>query len=255
MTKKLPISLVVITFNEEKNLARALKAADFCSEMIVVDSGSTDETLEIAKSFGARIFHRDWSGYGDQKNYGTTLASNEWILCIDADEIVSPELKDSIFIQFQHSLSFDAFEINRHSLYGSHLIHHGGWYPQWRLFLYRKGCVEWGGEEPHTIPVFNGKRKARLIGDLLHYTYTDIFQHLQKNMISARASAYAMHRNNRLFRWTDLLLRTPWAFLRSYIFQRGFLDGYYGFVIACNSACYTFAKYAMLRELNHRKEN
>ena len=138
MSGKLPISLVVITCNEEMNLPRCLAAADFCAEIIVVDSGSTDRTLEIATQFGATVFHRAWTGYRDQKNFGSEQATQEWILCIDADEVVTPELRAAITAAFAAPPAGDAFEINRHAFYAGKSIRHCGWYPQWRLFLYRK---------------------------------------------------------------------------------------------------------------------
>jgi glycosyltransferase involved in cell wall biosynthesis len=252
MSGKLPISLVVITQNEERNLERCLRAADFCAEMIVVDSGSTDRTLDLARASGAQIFHRDWTGYGDQKNFGTEQASQPWVLCIDADEVVTPELRNSITAAFRTDPAVDAFELNRHAFYAGKRIDHSGWYPQWRLFLYRKGAAHWSGDEPHTVAVFGGKRKGRLSGDLNHYTYSSIGQQLAKNLAAARDGAAAMHRSGRRATVFDLLLRGPWAFTRTYFLQLGVLDGFYGFVIAVVTGFSTFSKYVMLRELNRQ---
>jgi glycosyltransferase involved in cell wall biosynthesis len=247
---KLPISLVVITHNEEQNIGRCLAAADFCSEILVIDSGSTDETTSIATKFGAQVIHRDWTGYRDQKNFGSEQAGQPWILCIDADEVVSPELSDDIRRRFQTDPDMDAFEINRHSLYAGKLINHCGWYPQWRLFLYRKGKASWGGDEPHTVVVFHGNRKARLRGDLYHHTYANIRQHLAKNIASAHDAAVAMHQRGRSATLFDLLCRSSWSFIRTFVLKAGILDGFNGLVISWFSAFYTFTKYAMLHELN-----
>jgi glycosyltransferase involved in cell wall biosynthesis len=249
MTAKLPISLIVITLNEERNLKRCLQAADFCAEIIIVDSGSTDGTLRIAELANARIFHRPWSGYGDQKNFGTAQASYEWVLCLDADEVISPELRSAIERRFRTLPAEDAFELNRHSYYGTALINHSGWYPQWRMFLYKKSKARWSGFEPHVVVQFDGRLKTRLAGDLFHYTYSDIRQQLQKNITAAHDAARAMHAKGERARYCDLLCRGPWAFFRAWVLQRGFLDGYYGFVIAVAASYYTFSKYAMLREL------
>jgi glycosyltransferase involved in cell wall biosynthesis len=250
---KLPISLVVITFNEAQNIERCLRAADFCDELLVIDSGSTDQTLEIARSLGAKVIHRDWTGYRDQKNFGSERAVHPWILCIDADEVVSPELRSSIRAEFIRGASVDAYEINRHSIYAGKLINHSGWYPQWRLFLYRKGKAVWAGEEPHTTVSFKGERRAKLSGDLYHYTYANIRQHVVKNLAAAQDWANAMYAAGRRAGIPDLLFRGPWSFFRSYILLLGFLDGFYGFVIATSAAYYTFTKYAMLREKRRAK--
>jgi glycosyltransferase involved in cell wall biosynthesis len=246
----LPISLVVITFNEEANIERCLRSAQCCAERIVVDSGSTDRTLDISRSFGATILHRAWTGYGDQKNYGTQQASQPWVLCIDADEEISDAMRERLIETFAEDPSCDAFEINRRNFYAGKAIAHSGWYPQWKLFLYRKGKVEWDDAEPHPLPVLRHGRKRRLHdGDLYHYTYSGVRQHIQKNFAFAVGSAAAMHRKGRTATTFDLVFRGPWAFFRAYVMQRGFLDGFYGLVIATVAGWYTFTKYALLREL------
>jgi glycosyltransferase involved in cell wall biosynthesis len=252
MPETLPITLVVITKNEEKNLARCLKAADFCREILVVDSGSTDKSLNIATEFGARILHRDWTGYRDQKNYGADQAAQEWVLCIDADEVVSPDLREAILNEFHTKPTCDGFELNRHAIYAGKTINHCGWYPQWRLFLYRKGKARWSGGEPHTVVDFRGSCTQRLRGDLYHFTYDSIRQHFAKNIISAHDSAVDMFKSDRKATVADLLFRGPWAFSRTYFLQLGFLDGFYGFIIAFASGTFTFIKYAMLAEM-HRQ--
>jgi glycosyltransferase involved in cell wall biosynthesis len=250
---KLPISLVVITCNEEQNIERCLRAAAFCSELLVIDSGSKDATVSIAERSGAKVLHRDWTGYGDQKNFGTQQASQAWVLCIDADEVISSELAASIAGAFQQTPECEAYEINRHSYYAGKLIHHGGWYPQWRLFLYRKDKASWSGEEPHTTVVFHGTKRGRLRGDLYHYTYATIRQHLKKNAAAAYDWAVSARKKGRHCSWLDLLLRAPWSFFRTYFLLWGFLDGFYGLVIAVAAANYTFQKYAMLREMTAAK--
>lgn len=252
---KAPISLVVITLNEEKNIERCLRAADFCEEVVIVDSGSKDRTLEICRSFGAKVSHRTWTGYRDQKNYGTEQAAQPWVLCIDADEVVSLELRNAILAAFRQDPACDGFEINRHGLYAGKLINHGGWNLQWRIFLYRKGKALWGGEEPHTTVHFTGQRTSRLPGDLYHYTYDSIGQHISKNAGAARDWAMAMQRIGKRATWFDLVFRSSWAFLRTYVFQLGFLDGFYGLVIATVAGWYTFTKYAMLRELTLQRRD
>ncbi|MBU1937880.1 glycosyltransferase family 2 protein [bacterium] len=247
--EKLPITLVVVTLNEEANLRRCLQSADFCEHIIIVDSGSTDRTLDIAKELGAEILARNWTGFADQKNFGVNDAQTDWVLCLDADEEISPELYANILALKNKLNDFDGFELNRHAFYLDRFINHSGWYPEWRLFLYRKSHGTWGGLEPHVEVQFRG-RKSRIAGDLYHYTYRDIQHHVQKSLGYARTAADAMNLNNRRATFFDLRLRAPWAFFRSFILKRGFFDGFAGLVIAWVTAYYTFLKYAYLRELN-----
>ncbi len=248
---KLPISLTVITFNEERNLARCLGSASFCDELIVVDSGSTDRTREIAESYGALFVARPWTGYRDQKNFATDLATQPWVLCIDADEEVSSELQAGIRKAFESDPDCDAFDLNRHSYYAGKLINHSGWFPQWRTFLYRKGFARWGGSEPHTTVQFTGSRKRRLRGDLYHHTYSDIRHHMSKLVHQAYEGARAMRGEGRRATWLDLIARAPWAVFRAYVIDLGFLDGFYGLVISASYGYYTFLKYSMLHEFVH----
>jgi glycosyltransferase involved in cell wall biosynthesis len=255
VTAKLPITLVVVARDEERNLPRCLDAAGFCAETLVVDSGSTDRTVEIARERGARVLERAWTGYRDQKNFGAAQAAQPWILCLDADEVVTPALRDSILAAFRDGdPAADAFELNRHGVYAGRLIDHSGWYPEWRTFLYRKGSAVWSGREPHPYVEFRGRVRARLDGDLLHHTYADLAEHLRKNAASARAAAAAMHEDGRRARWTDLLVRPKFALLRRLVLQRAYLDGYRGLCIAVMAGVYTFLKYAHLRELQDRHQ-
>lgn len=246
---KLPISLVVVTKNEEENLDRCLRASTFCAEIIVVDSGSTDNTIVVAEKFGAKVFFREWRGYGEQKNFGCEQATQPWILCIDADEVVSEQLRANIILAFCHAPECEGFDINRHGVYAGKLINHSGWYPQWRTFLFTKGAAEWGGMEPHVIVKFTGKRKLKLQGDLLHYTYRSLDEHMRKNVSSAKAASAAMFNLGHSAKWSDLYLRPAWAWFRCYIIQCGFRDGLQGLSIANVQAIYTYLKYAYLREL------
>jgi glycosyltransferase involved in cell wall biosynthesis len=249
MSDKLPITVVVVTLNEEANLRRCLASADFCQDRIVVDSGSTDNTIAIAQEMGAEVLARAWTGFADQKNFGVAAAKTEWVLCLDADEEVSPKLRRSILELAERLHQYDGFELNRHAFYMGHFINHSGWYPEWRLFLYKKSHGSWKGQEPHARVHFSG-RKARLHGELYHYTYRDIDHHAQKTLSYARAAANALHEKGRHASFFDLRVRAPWAFVRSLFLRLGLLDGFAGLVIAWMAAYYTFLKYALLRELD-----
>ncbi len=249
MSDKLPITLVVVTLNEESNLRRCLASADFCRHGIVVDSGSTDRTIAIAQEMGAEVLTRAWTGFADQKNFGVAAAKTEWVLCLDADEEISPELRRSILELGEKLNQYDGFELNRHAYYLDRFINHSGWYPEWRLFLYKKSHGSWKGQEPHVRVHFSGC-KTRLRGELYHYTYRDIGHHAQKTLSYARAAAQAMHEAGKDASFIDLCLRAPWAFVRSLILKLGVLDGFPGLVIAWMVGYYTFLKYAFLRELD-----
>lgn len=249
MNEKLPITLVVVACDEERNLERCLRAADFCAETVVVDSGSRDRTVAVAESLGARVLRRDWTGYRDQKNYGVDAAAQPWVLCLDADEVVTPELRAAIVDAFRGEPDVDGFAMNRHGVYAGKRIDHSGWQPEWRTFLYRRGSARWAGREPHPAVAFDGRGPRRLRGDLLHYTYADIGEHARKNLASALASADAMFADGRRATAFDLLVRPPFACTRRWVLQRGFLDGFRGLVIAVMAGHYTFLKYARLHEL------
>ncbi|MFH1010725.1 MAG: glycosyltransferase family 2 protein [bacterium] len=248
-SEKLPITLVVVTLNEEANLSRCLASADFCRHKLIVDSGSSDRTVAISGEMGAEVLVREWTGFADQKNFGVAAAKTEWVLCLDADEEISPELRHNILELGKKLEAYDGFELNRHAHYLGRFINHSGWYPEWRLFLYKKSHGIWKGLEPHARVHLSG-RKTRLQGDLYHYTYRSIQHHAWKTLSYARAAAEAMHQTGRRASFFDLRVRAPWAFVRSLLLRCGFLDGFPGLVIAWMAAYYTFLKYAFLRELN-----
>ncbi len=218
-----------------------------------MDSGSTDRTVPIAEEMGAEVLKRTWTGFADQKNFGVAAAKTEWVLCLDADEEISPELRQSIITNGDRLNQYDGFELNRHAFYLNRFINHSGWYPEWRLFMYRRSCGSWGGCEPHAYVKFSG-RKARLLGDLYHYTYRDIRHHAQKTFSYAQTAAQTMFEAGRQASFFDLRARAPWAFVRSLFLERGFLDGFAGLVIAWMSAYYTFLKYALLKQLSSQVE-
>ncbi|MGH7504990.1 MAG: glycosyltransferase family 2 protein [Longimicrobiales bacterium] len=243
-----PISVCIVAMNEEDRIAACLRSADFADEWIVIDSHSSDRTREIARDLGARVIERDWPGYVEQKNFAVGEACHDWVLCLDADEWVSAELRASILEALVQPELADGYRMARRNRYLGRWIRHGGWYPDRKLRLFRRSRGRWDGRELHERVRVDG-RVTDLAGDLLHDSYRSLSDHLRTidrfTTLAAREKSAAGERATLL----DLTLR-PWGrFVRMYLLKRGFQDGWQGFVIAVTGAFYVFMKYAKLREL------
>lgn len=244
----LPISVSVITLNEEQNLARCLKSvAGLAAEIVVIDSGSADRTAETARSFGITFERHPWEGFGPQKNFAVQRCRQRWVLCLDADEALSPELAQSIrklFAAGEPELA--GYWVNRRTWYLGRWIWHA-WYPEWRLRLVRKERSEWRGIEPHPELFVSGPTD-RLAGDLFHYPFRDLSEHLQRWLKYGRIMAEVYAREGRPCHWYDLVFSPPWAFFKRLILKGGWRDGWRGWIISCASLIYVFSKYAFLLE-------
>ena len=251
----LSLSLVVITYNEEKNLERCLaSAAGLVSEIIVVDSNSTDRTKEVAEKYGARVADRRFDGYAQQKNFATSLAANDWILSLDADEQLTPELADSIRAVLaapQH----DVYKMARLTSYCGKWIRHCGWYPDYQVRLYNRTKGRWQELKVHEYWKLTDENGGigLLRGDLLHYSFTSIEQHKRKidryTDLAAEAAMEKGKRGNLL----KVIFSPVWHFISEYFFRLGFLDGYYGWVICRLSARSAYLKYSKIRRLAAKK--
>jgi glycosyltransferase involved in cell wall biosynthesis len=243
-----PVSVCVVAMNEEDNIAECLKSADFASEWIVVDSHSKDATRERAVACGARVVERDWPGHVEQKNFAIDEAANEWVLCLDADERVSPELRASILAALERADLPGGFEMARRTWYLGRWIRRGGWYPDRKIRLFRKTKGRWGGVNPHDRLSVQG-RVERLDGDILHYSYRSISDHLRTidsfTTIAAREKFAAGRRAGVV----DFTLRPLGKFVRMYFLKLGLLEGAAGFLVASLGAFYVFLKYAKLWEM------
>lgn len=253
----LPISACIITYNEEQRIRDCLESVRFCQEIIVIDSHSDDATRDIAAEYQARVIERDWPGHIDQKNFAIDQANNDWVLCIDADERVTPELKDAIDDIFNNGPKADGFYIHRRTYYLGQFIDYGGFYPDRKMRLFRRSKGRWGGTNPHDhVFLEQGCQSGRLPYDLHHYSYRDIADHLKTidyfTTIAAKEKL-AKNKGSRLFLGIQMLFAPIWKFLKMYIVQRGFLDGRAGFVVAMLGAFYAFLKYAKLWELKFVK--
>jgi glycosyltransferase involved in cell wall biosynthesis len=249
--KPLRLAVAIITLDEEANLARCLETVrDLAAEIVVVDSGSKDRTGEIARQFGAKFEFHPWQGYIGQKNIALRSCSQPWVLCLDADEALSPELVTSIREQFTNGEpAMNGFWVNRRTFYLGKWIWHA-WYPEWRLRLVRKQFAEWGGLDPHDKLEVDG-RSARLQGDLLHYPFREFQEHLSSEIKHARTMADSYLREGKAFRWHQLLVLPWFAFFKRLVLKQGWRDGWRGWIIAFIGMVGTFTKYSFLWEKQH----
>lgn len=241
------LSVCVIAKDEEAKIADCLRSASFADEWIVVDSHSTDRTREIAASLGARVVERDWPGHVEQKNHALSLATHDWVLCLDADERVSDELRASILAALERSSLPDGFECARRTWYLARWIRHGGWYPDRKLRLFRRSAGSWTGRNPHDRVEVRG-RVERLAGDLLHLSYDSLSDHLATIDSFTTIAAREKRAAGESAGFLDLTLRPFGKFVRMYVLKLGVLDGWPGFAAAVSGAYYVFLKYAKLRE-------
>jgi glycosyltransferase involved in cell wall biosynthesis len=240
------ITATIITLNEERNIARAIESLRCCDEILIVDSGSVDRTIELAQNLGVRVIEAGWLGYAAQKNWAAEQAANEWILSLDADEALSEALEAEIWALKKSGPKHDAYTMPRLARYLGKWILHSGWYPDRKVRLYRRGSAKWVGEFVHESVQAHG-RVGHLQSNLLHFTCDSLSEHLKTldryttlaaQEIAARRMKVPLHR---------LIVDPCWAFLKTYFVQRGFLDGFEGLVIAYMAAFYTFLKYSKAR--------
>ena len=244
------ISACITAGNEESNIRRCLRSLAWTDEIVVVDSFSKDRTVEISREFTDRIYQHEWLGYIGQKNLIKDLAAGPWILFVDADEEVSPELRDEIVAEFEsgRNAGYDGYEFPRIVYYMGRWIRHGEWYPDLKMRLFRKDRGVCAGNEPHDRTTVPGKVK-RLSGHLHHYTYDNIQDQIRTLNEFAGITAFSMYNAGKPFLWTDLFFRPPVRFIKSFFFKAGFQDGMLGWIIARLSAFGVFLKYAKLYEM------
>lgn len=242
------ISVVIITKNEERNIQRCIESVLFADEIIVYDSGSIDQTVSIARNLGAQVSVGDWMGFGPTKRHAVSLASNDWILSIDADEEVSINLKNEL-LKRRDSLNPEVgYRLPRLSNYLGRWVHHGGWYPDYQLRLFNRQFSNWNED------VIHEKVKAKSVetfsSDLNHYVFNDVDHQVQTNNRYSTLQAMDMHRRGKKFSWFHFLTKPYVKFIECYFLKLGFLDGWVGYLIARNAAYSVLLKWAKLKEFS-----
>jgi glycosyltransferase involved in cell wall biosynthesis len=241
------ISALVITKNEAENIRDCLASLQWVDEIVVVDAESTDGTVAQAKAFTDKVFVRQWEGFSTTKNFALSQCTGEWVLWIDADERVTPELRDEIIATLASEPNPDGYEMPRLANFLGRWIRHGGWYPGYVLRLFRREMAHFNEKQVHEGVQVEGKVN-RLTQHLLHYTDHNLQHYFDKFNRYTSLAAEELHRQDKRFHLWDLLFRPFWFFLRMYVFKAGFLDGVQGFILASLSAAYVFTKYAKLWE-------
>ena len=246
---KLPISVSIITKDNIRSIERALASVrEWAAEIVAVDSGSTDGTLDVLERYADRVSFREWPGFREQYQYAQSLAENPWVFFIDADEEIPKELADEIRSLFgDGGPSCDGYIIHRKTFYLGRLIRHGGWYPDYEVRLYRKDKGRWEGGL-HAKVTLEGK-VGRMKQYLFHYSYKDISDQLRKVDLYSAVAADDMAKGKRSPSLIGLFFSPPFRFVRDYFFKLGFLDGLPGLIIAVSTAYYVFIKHAKLWEL------
>lgn len=239
------LSVIVITRNEAHNIAACLHSVSFADQLVVVDSGSTDNTVEIAKQLGAEVVQRpDWSGFGIQKNRALALASGDWVLSLDADERVTPELQTEI-LQSIRNPQHDVYSFPRLSSYCGQYIRHSGWYPDRIARLFKRDAAKFSEELVHEKLVTVGEI-GELTSPLLHESFVDLEAVLDKANRYSTAGAMMLNQRGKRGSLGKALGHAAWAFFRTYVLRLGFLDGRMGLVLAISNAEGTYYRYLKL---------
>jgi glycosyltransferase involved in cell wall biosynthesis len=247
-----PISAAVITYNEEHNIREALQSASWVDEIIVVDSGSSDDTVEICRGFTDKIYHREWTGYVDQKNYAVDRASHDWILSLDADERFSPELCREVKELAQEGFGSHGYRIPRVAFFMGRWIRHGDWYPDYQLRLFDRRHGRWEGGRVHES-VKMKEPPALLKGEIQHFTYRNLSDYLRRLELYSDLAALDYQQKGKTATSLSLLGNPMGAFVKAYLLKRGFMDGTPGFAVAVMGAVSVFFKYAKLFELQGKR--
>lgn len=239
------LSVCLITSNEQHNLPRVLRSVEgIADEVVAVDCGSQDGTQEIARGHGAKVVTRPWTNFAEQKNAAAEAASNDWILSLDADEEISPELRESLLAWKKNEPKFSVYELSRRARYLGAWIKHSGWYPDYQQRLYRRDAAKFQGIIHESLR-FEGN-VGRLSGDLLHYTIDSFAEHAEKVERYTTLAAQQMHASGKRSWRAAMWFATPWTWFHNFVVRGGFMDGYRGWLIARMAARSTWLKFKKL---------
>jgi glycosyltransferase involved in cell wall biosynthesis len=240
------LSACIITFNEADRIEACLRSLSFCDEIVVVDSHSHDATRELAAGLGARVIERDWPGYRSQKQFAVDAARHDWVLCLDADERVSDELRAQIIAASEQGFAGHAgYSLARITDYFGRFLRHGNAYPDRLVRLFDRRCGGWSGMEIHENTTVRG-RIGRLRGHLQHYPYRSLGDHLARMQRYADLMGQALYGRGKRCGLMRVLINPQWRFVRGYLLRLGFLDGWRGLVFALIEASYVRRKYLAL---------
>ena len=251
--EKLALSVVVISLNEQTNIARLLNSVKWAAEVVVYDSGSTDETLVIAEKMGAKVIKGAWLGFGLTKKTATQSASYDWVLSLDCDEECTAELQHEIKAKFKELKEDTAYKIPRLSYYLNASIKHGGWYPDCQARLFNKKMSMWSQAKIHEK--VEALKYENLQSDMNHYVFKNIEHQVSTNNKYSTLQAQEMHAKGRSFSWFHFLTKPYVKFIECYFLKLGFLDGWAGYFIARSAAYSVFLKWSKLYEIQHLKGN
>lgn len=246
------ISAAIIALNEERNIARAIESLRCCEEVVVVDSGSTDRTVELARVHGARVVETHWRGYAAQKNFASAVCEHDWVLSLDADEALSEALEGEIWQLKKNGPQHDGYTMPRLAQYLGRWILHSGWYPDRKVRLFHRDKAEWVGDYVHESVKVRGS-VGQLENNLLHFTCSSLSEHLRTLDRYTTLAAEQVVAQGKTVTWRHLALDPAWTWVKSYVLQRGFLDGAEGLAIAYMASIYTFLKYAKARNMAPRR--
>ncbi|MDR0823020.1 MAG: glycosyltransferase family 2 protein [Endomicrobium sp.] len=248
-------SAYIIAKNVEEHIKPCIESLNFADEILVIDDFSSDKTAQIAQELGAKVISHNFENFGSQRNFALTQASNDWIICLDSDERISPELKQEILEQIKDIPKADIFLAPRKTKFINKWIKHSGWYPDYRHpILFDKTKARYKEQLVHEDIDYKGGKKAYFKGDILHYSYDSIKQFIQKSDQYSSLSARQMFERGKKFKLYNLIINPINMFLKMFIFKRGFLDGLTGLILALlYSSFYTLMKYIKLWEIQVKK--
>jgi len=246
------LSVIIITKNEAADIRACIESVVWADEIVVVDSGSTDDTVAICKELGAQVYAHDWPGFGVQKNRALGYATRDWVLALDADERVTPELRAEIAAILSGESASDAYLVPRLSSYCGRFMRHSGWYPDLLPRLFKRGKARFSGDLVHERLIVEGST-GELHGRLLHHAFNDLEEVLRKVNQYSSAGARMMQQRGRKATLSGAVLRGLWSFARTYFLRGGFLDGREGFMLAVSNAEGTYYRYLKLALLSRKR--